>query len=102
METKIAFFLALALTFPLSGCGVVDSGATFVPEAFRQPTHKAEIEQPPDVHLIVRNKMSEIFTAAAEPTDISLSFPVPAQYGGWTTCAKAVAKGVTGVQCRPR
>ena len=75
METKIAFFLALALTFPLSGCGVVDSGATFVPEAFRQPTHKAEIEQPPDVHLIVRNKMSEIFTAAAEPTDISLCSP---------------------------
>jgi len=70
---------------------------TYLPENFRQPAPKvAEIEQPPNVHLIVRNNISAIFMAAASPSNISVSFPVPAKYGGWTTCVKATAQGVTG------
>ena len=78
------------------GCGAVDSGMTYLPESFRQPAPKLEIEQPPDIHLIVRNNISAIFTAAALPSNISVSFPVPARYGGWTACVKASARGITG------
>jgi hypothetical protein len=91
--SAIVFFLAI----PLCGCGAVDSQVTYVPAFFRQPAPNAvEIEQPPDVHLIVRNNISAIFMAAASPNNISVSFPIPAQYGGWTTCVKATTTGVTG------
>jgi|SRR6266404_901160 len=90
---------ALAIVFglaPLFGCGSVDSGVTYLPESFRQPAKVAEIEQPPDVHLIVHNNISAIFTSAASASNIRVSFPVPAEYGGWTTCVKASAHGITG------
>ncbi len=97
MGCKGALAIVFGLVAPLFGCGAVDSGVTYLPESFRQPAPKvAEIEQPPDVHLIVRNNISAIFMAAASPSNISVSFPVPAQYGGWTTCIKASAHGITG------
>ena len=81
----------------LAGCGAVDSGVTYLPESFRQPAPKVrEIEQPPDVHLIVRNNISAIFMTAASANNIRVSFPVPSKYGGWTTCVKALAPGITG------
>ena len=89
--------IVFGLITPLFGCGAVDSGVTYLPESFRQPAPKLpEIEQPPDVHLIVRNNISAIFMAAALPSNISVSFPVPAKYGAWTTCVKAWARGITG------
>jgi hypothetical protein len=96
MGRKYAVVIAFGLVLPLCGCGAADSGATFLPESFRQPAPRAEIEQPPDVHLIVRNNLSAIFTEAASPSNISVSFPVPAKYGGWTTCVRATAQGITG------
>jgi hypothetical protein len=97
MGTKHSPVIAIGLVITLCGCGAVDSGVTFLPESLRQPAPKvAEIEQPPDVHLIVRNNISAIFTATASPSNIRVSFPVPAKYGGWTTCVKASARGVTG------
>ena len=96
MGRKCALVIAFGLVVPLCGCGAVDSGVTFLPESFRQPTPKVEIEQPPDVHLIVRNNISAIFMATASPSNISVSFPVPAKYGGWTTCVRATAHGITG------
>ena len=96
MGRKCALAIAFGLAVPLCGCGTADSGATFLPESFRQPAPRAEIEQPPDVHLIVRNNISAIFTAAASPSNIRVSFPVPAKFGGWTTCVKASAHGITG------
>jgi hypothetical protein len=97
MGSKCALAIIFGLVTPLAGCGAVDSQVTYVPETFRQPAPKvAEIEQPPDVHLIVRNNISAIFTAGASPSNISVSLPVPAQYGGWTTCVKASARGITG------
>jgi hypothetical protein len=95
MGSKCALVIAFGLVVPLCGCAV-DSGVTYLPESFRQSAPKVAIEQPPDVHLIVRNNISAIFMAAASPSNISISFPVPAKYGGWTTCVKASAMGVTG------
>jgi hypothetical protein len=96
MGSKCILVIAFGLIPPLCGCGAVDSGVTFLPESFRQPASKVEIEQPPDVHLIVRNNISAIFTTAASPSNISVSLPVPAKYGGWTTCVRASARGITG------
>ena len=97
MGSKRALAIVFGLVTPLFGCGAVDSGVTFLPESFRQPAPKLpEIEQPPDVHLIVRNNISAIFMATASPSNISVSFPVPAKYGGWTTCVRATAHGITG------
>lgn len=96
MVSKRAWIMVCGLAVPLCGCGAIDSQVTYVPAFFRQPAPKAvEIEQPPDVHQIVRNNIAVIFTAAAAPSNISVSFPVPAKYGGWTTCVRASAKGVT-------
>ena len=96
MGSKCALVIAFGLVVPLCGCAV-DSGVAYLPESFRQSAPKVvDIEQPPDVHLIVRNNISAIFMAAASPSNISISFPVPAKYGGWTTCVKASAMGVTG------
>jgi hypothetical protein len=36
-----------------------------------------------------------MFTASASLT-IRVSFPVPAKYGGWTTCVKTTAQGING------
>jgi hypothetical protein len=97
MGRKRALAIVFGLVTPLFGCGAVDSGVTFLPESFRQPAPKVpEIEQPPDIHLIVRSDISAIFVAAALPSNISVSFPVPAKYGGWTTCVKATARDITG------
>jgi hypothetical protein len=98
MGSKLALAIVVfGLVPPLFGCGTVDSGVTYLPESFRQPAPKiAEIEQPPDVHLIVRNNISAIFMAGASPSNISVSFPVPAKYGGCTTCVKALGRGITG------
>jgi predicted site-specific integrase-resolvase len=48
MGRKCALVIAFGLVVPLCGCGAVDSGVTFLPESFRQPAPKVEIEQPPD------------------------------------------------------
>lgn len=96
MGRTCAMVIAFGLVVTLCGCGTVDSGATYLPESFRQPAKMAEIEQPPDVHPIVRNNISAIFMAASSPSNISVSFPVPAKYGGWTTCVRASAQGITG------
>jgi len=96
MGGKCGLVVAFGLAVTLCGCGAVDSNVTYLPESFRQPAAKTEIEQPPDVHLIVRNNISEVFTTASSPTNISVSFPIPAKYGGWNTCVRASVHGATG------
>ena len=96
MGSKSALVIGFGLIVTLGGCGAVDSAVTYLPESIRQPAPKVAIEQPPDVHLILRNNISAIFTAASSPTNISVSFPVPAKYGGWTTCVRASVHGVNG------
>src|SRR5260370_32989859 len=76
MGSKCTLVIAFGLVIPLYGCGAVDRGVTYLPlpESFRQPAPKvAEIEQPPDVHLIVRNNIAAIFMVAASPNNISVS-----------------------------
>src|SRR5258707_3609433 len=93
MGSKCALAVVFGLVTPLFGCGAVDSGVTFLPESFRQRAPKvAEIEQPPDVHLIVRNNLSAIFMAAALPGHNNVSVPVPGEYGEVTTSLHAVAR----------
>ena len=72
MGSKCVLVFAFGLVVPLCGCGAVDSGVTFLPESLRQPAPKVEIEQPPDVHLIVRNNISAIFMAGASPNHVSV------------------------------
>jgi hypothetical protein len=88
--------VAFGLAVTVCGCGAVDSNVTYLPETFRQPAPKTEIEEPPNVHLIVRNNISAVFTAASSPTNISVSSPIPAKYGGWNACIRASVHGVTG------
>jgi hypothetical protein len=83
MNSKGALIVTFGLALTLCGCGAVDSNVTYLPETFRQPAPKTEIEQPPDAPLIVRNNIYEIFTTASSPTNITVSFPMPAKYGGW-------------------
>jgi hypothetical protein len=90
------FFIMFVLVVTLGGCGAVDGEVHFLPKTFKQPAHEVELEQPPDVDAILRKNTSAVFTAAASPSNISMSFPVPAKYGGWTTCVKATAQGITG------
>jgi hypothetical protein len=96
MGNKCTLVIAFGLAVTLCGCGAVDSNVTYLPESFRQPAAKIEIEQPPDVHLIVRNNISEVFTTASSPTNISVSSPIPAKYGGWNACIRAPVHGGTG------
>src|SRR5438477_1238530 len=96
MRSKCASIVAFGLFVTLGGCGAVDNGVTYLPKFFPQPAFEPEIDQPPDVDLIVRNNISAIFMASASPNNVSVSFPVPAKYGGWTTCVKATAQGING------
>lgn len=97
MGRRHASVVALGLAVALCGCGAVDSSVTYLPESFRQPAPKvAAIEQPPNVGLIVRDNISAVFRAESAPTNIKVSFPIPAKYGGWEACVRASVRGVTG------
>src|ERR1035437_1121832 len=96
MNSKGALIVTFGLALTLCGCGAVDSNVTYLPETFRQPAPKTEIEQPPDGPSIVRNNISEVFTTASSPTNIRVSFPIPAKYGGWNVCVRASVHGATG------
>ena len=96
MGKKYALVIVFGLTGTLCGCGTVDSRVTYLPEILRQPAKVAEVEQPPDVSLIVRNNVSAVFTAASAPRNVKVSFPIPAKYGGWEACVQASVRNVTG------
>ena len=97
MGSKCVLIIAFGLAVTLSGCGTVDSGVTYLPESFRQPAPKPpEIEQPPDVGLIISKNVSAVFTTASAPRNTRVSFPIPAKYGGWQACVRASVRNVTG------
>src|ERR1700682_2606076 len=76
--------------------GAVDSTCIYSPEPPRQGAAKMEIEQPPDLHLVVRDHISEVFTTASSPNNIGVSSPIPAKYGSWNVCIRASVNGATG------
>jgi hypothetical protein len=95
MGSKLAL-AAFGLATTLCGCAV-DRGVSYMPEILKQAApKKAEVEQPPDVGSILRDKTTAVFTVASSPTNIKFSFPVPANDGGWTTCVRASVHGATG------
>ena len=103
MGSKCAPVVIFGLAVTLCGCGAVDRGVSYLPESFRQPAPKApEIEQPPDVGLIVSNNVSAVFTTASAPRNIRVSFPIPAKYGGWQACVRASVRNVTGRSMGPQ
>jgi hypothetical protein len=82
----IRTFFVFGLATTLCGCGAVDSQVTFVPAFLRQEAPTPNIEQPPDVHLIVRNNISAI-SCGCDAKQCQVCFP-SRQYGGWTTCVE--------------
>jgi hypothetical protein len=93
---KRSFIFVFSLAAPLLGCGAVDSQLSSVPAVFRQSAPKVAEEERPDIRLLVRNNIEAIFTAAAMPSHISISAPLRAKKGGWTTCVRAATIGITG------
>ena len=96
MNNEDLLIVTFGLALMLCGCGAVDSNVTYLPETFRQPTPKTEIEQAPDARSIMRNNISEVFTIASSPTNVRVSHPTPAKYGGWNVCVRASVHGATG------
>jgi|SRR6266404_9674913 len=95
MRGKGNLLLAFGLPVMLGGCAV-DSHATYVPDFLKQTAPKVAVEQPPDVASIVRVNLAAIFVEASAPKNVAFSLPLPAKYGGWTTCIRASLYGATG------
>ena len=76
----------------LAGCGLADSRSP-VPEFMRnKPAEPPPLEAPPDVKLLLHEKLDSVFTAASHPTHVQVSPPRHDLRGpGWTACVKAEA-----------
>ena len=91
---RLALLLSAA---PLSGCGLADSHALFVPQAFRAPEPPQPQVEPPDVRALVQADPNGLFMAAAKPTNIRVSQAQPTTSGlSWTACVKADVTGISG------
>jgi hypothetical protein len=91
----IALMAGAALT--LGACGFADVRAP-VPEFLRaKAPEPAALEAPPDIKLMLREKLDSVFTAASQPTQVRVSEPRHNLHGpGWTACVKAEVISVTG------
>lgn len=92
---RLFVLIALASSLGLGGCGI-DSYASFWPDALKDRKPQHEIEQPPNVKAIIGGNLSEVFFEGTHPRNVEFSFPVPAQFGGWTTCIRASVDGIMG------
>lgn len=81
----------------LGACGLADVRSP-VPEFMRaKASEPPPLEPPPDVKLLLREKLDSVFTAASRPTAVQVSPPRPELRGtGWTACVKAELTSVTG------
>ena len=81
----------------LAGCGLADSRSP-VPEFMRnKPAEPPPLETPPDVKLLLHEKLDSVFTAASHPTHVQASPPRHDLRGpGWTACVKAELTSVMG------
>src|SRR5438128_10769789 len=81
----------------LSACGFADIRSP-VPEFMRaKAPEPAPLEAPPDVKLLLKEKLDSVFTASSHPTHVRVSEPHPNLRGpGWTACVKAEIVSVTG------
>ena len=81
----------------LAGCGLADIRSP-VPEFMRkQAAEPPSLEAPPDVKLLLHEKLDSVFTAASHPTHVQASPPRHDLRGpGWTACVKAELTSVMG------
>jgi hypothetical protein len=81
----------------LAGCGMADTRSP-VPEFMRaRAPEPAALEAPPDVKLMLREKLDSVFTAASQPAHVRVSEPRHNLRGpGWTACVRAELVSVTG------
>ena len=81
----------------LAGCGFADSRAP-VPEFMRaKALDPPPPEPPPDVPLLVREKLDSVFVAASNPRQVRVSSPRHETSGsGWTACVRAELTSATG------
>jgi hypothetical protein len=81
----------------LAGCGIADSRSP-VPEFMRaKAPEPPPLEAPPDVKMLLHEKLDSVFTAASHPTHVQVSPPRHDLRGpGWTACVKAEVTSVTG------
>jgi hypothetical protein len=96
---RVLFQLALTVggAIALAGCGLADSRSP-VPEFLRnKPAEPPPPEAPPDVKLLLREKLDTVFTAASNPRDVRVSPPLrEARGAGWTACVRAELTSVIG------
>jgi hypothetical protein len=96
---RVVVYMALiggaALT--LAGCGLADIRSP-VPEFMRaKAPEPAPPEAPPNVKLLLREKLDSVFTAASQPSHVRVSEPRPNLRGlGWIACVKAEVVSVIG------
>lgn len=81
----------------LAGCGIADSRSP-VPEFMRaKAPEPPPLEAPPDIKMLLHEKLDSVFTAASHPTHVQVSPPRHDLRGpGWTACVKAEVTSVTG------
>jgi hypothetical protein len=81
----------------LAGCGLADVRSP-VPEFMRaKAPDPAPLETPPDVKLLLREKLDSVFTANSQPAHVRVSEPRHNLRGpGWTACVRAELTSVIG------
>jgi hypothetical protein len=92
---QMALMAGWALT--LAGCGFADSRSP-VPEFMRaKALDPPPPEPPPDVRLLVREKLDSVFVAASNPSQVRVSSPRHEASGsGWIACVRAELTSATG------
>ena len=81
----------------LAGCGMADIRSP-VPEFMRaKAPDPAPLEAPPDIKLMLREKLDAVFTTASQPAHVRVSEPRHNLRGpGWTACVRAELVSVIG------
>jgi hypothetical protein len=93
MPTRtFAVMLVACAVAMLSGCGVADQFASFMPKGFRQPTPEPPAPEPePDVKELIRANADTLFTA--HPSALAVARPKRVTGRGFSVCVKAVVVG---------
>jgi hypothetical protein len=93
MPTRtFAVMLVACAVATLSGCGVADQFASFMPKGFRQPTPEPPAPAPePDVKELIRANADTLFTA--HPSALAVARPKRITGRGFSVCVKAVVAG---------
>ena len=81
----------------LAACGFADVRSP-VPEFMRIKAAEAPPpERPPDVKVLVRDRMDSVFVASMHPDHVRVSLPHHEVRGpGWTACVRAEVLSATG------